>query len=78
MAVPDMDKLRKFAKEVYRAVDGRECPVSIDAEQFGVPADFVERAITYWVGEGVMERMGLGTSEVCLTHEGAVAIQSWS
>ena len=78
MGAVKMDELKEFAKQVYEALAGRECPIFMDANQLGIPADFVEQAIDYWVEEGVMKRMGLGTAEVCLTHEGAAEIRSWS
>jgi hypothetical protein len=73
----DTDDLRQFAKEVYKALNGRECPTLIDAIEFGIPEEFMQQAIDYWVEEGFMERRGIGTAEVCLTHEGATEIGSW-
>ena len=77
MTGADVDELRLFAKKVHQAVDGRECPVFVDADDLGFPTDFVDNAITYWLGEGVMKRMGLGTAEVCLTRKGVVTIRLW-
>jgi len=73
------EDLKQFAIEVYKAVGGRACPVYKNADDFGdgVPTNFIERALTYWVAEGVMQRMGLGTHEVCLTNEGVAEIKSW-
>ena len=73
-----IDDLRQFAREIYKAVDGRECPVFVDANELGPPEEFVQRAIDYWVEEGLMQRMGVGTAAVCLTHEGTAEISSWT
>ena len=77
MAPDDIADLMQFAKEVYKAVGGRECPIFKDADEFVIPSDFVKRAIAYWVEEGVMGRVLPGTNEVCITHEGVAEIASW-
>lgn len=78
-SMSDLDHLKQFAWEVYKAVNRRPCPDFKDATEFGsgVPRDFMARAIRYWVEEGVMERMGLGELTVCLTHDGIAEIESW-
>jgi len=75
----DNGNLKQFAIEVYKAVRGQACPAYTNADNFGegVPGDFIERAIAYWVAQGAMERMGLGTNEICLTEEGVTEIESW-
>jgi hypothetical protein len=75
--IVDKENFSQFAREVYKAVGGREYPVFKDADDFGVSADLVTRAIEYWVGEGIMRRMGVGTNEISLTHEGLTEIESW-
>jgi hypothetical protein len=76
----EIEKFKQFAKEVYKVVKGEPCPTSADPENFGpgVPLAFIDSAISYWVEEGVMERTGLGTRAVCLTHYGVAEIESWT
>ena len=79
LPVSELEDLKQFAREVYRVVKGKECPVSCDPLKFGagVPTDFIERAILHWEEEGVMKRTGLGELGVCLTPTGVAEIESW-
>ena len=79
LPVSELEDLKQFAREVYRVVKGKECPVSCDPLKFGagVPTDFIERAILHWEEEGVMKRTGLGELGVCLTPAGVAEIESW-
>jgi hypothetical protein len=76
----EIEDFKQFAREVYKVVKGAPCPTSADPENFGpgLPLDFIDRAIPYWVEEGGMERTGLGTRVVCLTHNGVAEIESWA